>query len=110
MMIGQQGIWRLLPQPGEGRDLIGKHLQRQPRVLFGVIHMPDLQPTVLIMLDQMVIGIARKGQGVQPKRIDRRRPQPRQPRPVGHQMRQIVPEDVVTHQMRRTVAQRLQPV
>lgn len=55
-----------MPQPGEGRDLIGQHLQREPRILFGVIHMPDLQTPVVIMLDQMVIGIARKGQGIQP--------------------------------------------
>jgi len=29
---------------------------------------------------------------------------------LRHQMRQIVPQDVVAHQMRRTVARRLKPV
>ena len=74
MVIGKHRTGRLPPQPGEGRDLVGQHLQRQPRILFGVIHMPDLQPSVLIVLDQMVVGIARKGQRVQPERIDRRSP------------------------------------
>ena len=62
-MIGQQGIGSLLPQPSKSRDLIRQHLQRQPSVLFRVIYMPDLQPPVVIMLDQMVVRIARKGQG-----------------------------------------------
>ena len=110
MVIGKHRIRRLLSQPGEGRDLIGQHLQRQPRILFGVIHMPDLQPPVLIVLDQMVVRIARKGQGVQPQRINRGCAQRRKPRPVGHQMRQIVPQDIVSHHIRHSVAQRLQPV
>jgi hypothetical protein len=66
MVIGHQGIRRLLPQPVEGRYLIRQNLQRQPGILFGVIHMPDLEPPVLIMLDKMVVRIAWKGQGVQP--------------------------------------------
>ena len=33
-----------------------------------------------------------------------------QPRPVGHQMRQIVAQDVVANQMRRSIAKRLQSV
>jgi len=70
--MGQKGIRYLLTQPGKDRDLIRHHLQSKPRILFGVIHMRDLQPPVLIMLDQMVIGIARKRQGIQPESIDRR--------------------------------------
>ena len=110
MVIGQSRIRHLLPQPRKGRNLIGQHLQRKPRVLNRVIHMPDLQPPVLIVLDQMVVRIARKGQGVQPQRIHRRRPQSREPRPIGHQMRQVMAQDVVADQMHGPGAKRLQPI
>jgi hypothetical protein len=44
MAIGQRGIRRVLFRSHAGRNLIGQHLQRQPRILFGVIHMPNPQP------------------------------------------------------------------
>ncbi len=59
------------------------------------------------MLDQMVVWIALKGHWLQPQCIYRGRPQPRQPRPVGHQIRQVKAQDVVANQMRCPVAQRL---
>jgi hypothetical protein len=107
MVIGQQDIGGLLPQSDERCDLLGQNLQRQPRILFGVIHMPHLQAPVLIMLDQMVIGVARKGQRIEPQRINRPRRQNRQSRAVRSQIRQIVAQDVMPHHMRRPVAQRL---
>ena len=63
-----------------------------------------------LMLDQVVIGIAREGERVQPQSIHRRRPKARQPRPVGRKMRQVVAQDVVPDQMRRTRAEGFQPV
>ena len=50
--------------------LIVEYLQRQLRILHRIIAMPALQPAVLIVFDQMVIGIAREGQRVQPEGID----------------------------------------
>ena len=110
MVIGECRIRRILHQPGESCDLIGQHLQCQPRVLFGSIHMPDLQAPVLIMLDHMVVRIVRKGHGIKPKRVYRGRPQTRQPRTICHQMRQIVPQDIVADEMCGPAAELLQPI
>ena len=72
--------------------------------------MANLQAPVLIVFDQVMIRIARKSQGVQPKRIYRRCAHVRQPRPICYQMRQIVAQDVVANQMCRSIAKRLQSV
>ena len=50
--------------------LVAEQLQRQLRILQGVIAMTALQLTILIVFDQMVVRIARKGQRVQSERID----------------------------------------
>ena len=42
---GARGFGRLsseMEMANKRRHLIGQHLQRQPRILFRVIHMPDL--------------------------------------------------------------------
>ena len=66
MVIGGKRVRRLGPQSREGRNLVRQNLQGQPRILRRVVHMPDLKPPVLIMLDQMVVGAPRKGQRIQP--------------------------------------------
>lgn len=110
MMIGQQGVGGLGRQLPEGGDRAVQHLQHQTRILFGVVHMARLQAPVVIMLDQVVVGVAGRGQRIQPQRVDRCRAKGRQTRPVGHQMRQIVAQDVVADQMGRTLAECFQPV
>ena len=110
VMISQQGIRHLKPKLAESGNLVGQHLKHQSRVKFRVVHMPRLQPSVLIMLHQMVVGVARKGQGVQPQCVDRGRAQGSQTRPIGHQMRQIVAQDVMADQMPCVFTERLQTV
>lgn len=52
----------------------------------------------------------RKGERVQPQRINRHCPKGRQTRPVGHQMRQIMAHDIMADQMICALTDRLQPV
>jgi hypothetical protein len=72
--------------------------------------MTDLQAPILIVLDQVVIGIARESQWVEPQRIDRCRSKRRQPSPVRDKVRQVMAQDVVPDQMCGIVAERLETV
>ena len=50
------------------------------------------------MLDQVVIGVARKGQGIEPERIHRRQPQQSETGIGGLQMGQVEIDDIVAQQ------------
>lgn len=58
----------------------------------------------MMMLDQVVVGVARKGQGVQPKRIDRRHHLVAEPWPCSEQVLDIMAQNV----MANDIAGRLQ--
>lgn len=53
------------------------------------------QRPVLVVFDQMVIGVAREGQRVEPERIDDRQLQQSQAGAQGGQLRQVEMQDVV---------------
>ncbi|TIL52772.1 hypothetical protein [Mesorhizobium sp.] len=53
--IGLVGI--LLRQ---SRQLIAQHLKHQPRIHFRIVDVACLQAPVMVVLDQVVVGIARK--------------------------------------------------
>ena len=72
--------------------------------------MAGLQPPVVMMLDQMVIGIAWKGQWVQPERIDRPGREPGKAGPNGREMRKIEADDIVAEQEIGLGGKRFQPV
>lgn len=61
--------------------------------------MPRLQAPVMIVFDEMVVWIARKGERVQPQGIDRGACDRRKPRADSSQMRQIMAKNVMTQQM-----------
>ena len=61
--------------------------------------MTALKPPIVVMFDQMVVGIARKRQGVQPKRINRPVCKFGKPRRHRHKMRQIVAQNIVPDNM-----------
>ena len=77
------------------RLLVGEDFQRDLGVLFGVVPSPGEQLTVLIVLDQAVIRVARERQGVEPKRVDRRQFQQAQVWIRGSQMLQVEVDEVV---------------
>ena len=55
--------------------LVRECLQGEPRVQFRIVQAPALELSVLIVLDQMVIRVAREGQRVEPERVHRWQPQ-----------------------------------
>ena len=109
---------RRQPVPGEqqiresfaqGLVLIAKDVQREPGIELGVVHPPALELPVLVVLDQVVIGIARKGEGIEPQRIDGRQPQ--QPK-IGlcrGEMRQVEEDQVVPQQEVGSTRELVQP-
>ena len=54
---------------------LARTLQSQPCVQFGVVDAAAPELAVLIVLDQVVIGVSWEGQGVEPQGIDRRHSQ-----------------------------------
>ena len=104
-MPGQHQIRVCLLTLPQGRALIAKQIQRQPRVLFGVVHAVPLQRTVLVVLDQVVIGIARECQRVQAQRVYGRQVQQAQVRLCGGEMRKVVGDQVVTQDEGRAFGQ-----
>ena len=51
--------------------LIAEYVQRQPGIEFRIVQPPAFQLSVLIMLYQVVIGIARKSERVEAQRVHR---------------------------------------
>ena len=50
----------------QGSELIVENLEHEPRIQFRVVDMARLQLPVAVVLDQVVIGVARKGQRIEP--------------------------------------------
>ena len=112
-------IRRSQPVPGseqvrrclaESLLLIGEHLQRQAGVQVGVVEPSPPELSVLIMLDQVVIGIAGEGQGVEPERVHRRQLQQTQGGIGGPQVGQVEIDQVVPQQEVGVIGQVVQPV
>ncbi|KDB05119.1 hypothetical protein U879_03190 [Defluviimonas sp. 20V17] len=98
-MIGHQRIGFRGIEFAEGLELVFQHLKHQTRIEFWVVHMPRLEAAILIVFDEVVVGIARKGQRVQPQGVDRGGDQFRQTRAYSREMRKIMAQDVVSDQM-----------
>ena len=79
----------------EGAQLVAEDLQGKPRVQFRVVDAAPLELSVLVMLDQMVIGIAGKGQWIQAEGVHRRQTQQFQPGIDRPQMRKVEINQVV---------------
>ena len=75
--------------------LIAKDPERDSGIELGVVHPSALELSVLVVLDQVVVGVAREGEGIQPQRIDRREPQEPKFGLCRSQMRQVEAEQVV---------------
>ncbi|MNE56462.1 hypothetical protein D3C80_1513700 [compost metagenome] len=50
----------------QSRQLIAQHLKHQSRIQFRIVDMTCLQTPVMVMLDQVMVGIARKCERVEP--------------------------------------------
>ena len=52
-----------------------EEVQREPGIELWIVQSPALELSILVMLDEVVIGIAGEGQRIEPQRIYRRQPQ-----------------------------------
>lgn len=97
----------LLPQC---RQLVAQDVKHEPCIQFGIVDVARLQPPVVVVFDKMVVRVARKRERVQPERINRRSERIRQTRPQRHQVRQVMPDYVVTKQVRGAGQGIFQPI
>ena len=56
-------------RPTQRTALIRQEFKREPCVQLRIVHPCALELPILIVLDQVVVGVARKGQRVQPKGV-----------------------------------------
>ena len=105
---GRQQVRSLVAQRLQRLLLVAEDLQREPGVQLRVVHPPALELPVLVMLDQAVIGVAGKGEGVEPQRIHRRKPQEPEIGVRRGQMRQVEGDQVVAQQAVRADGERIQ--
>ena len=59
--------WGFAPQ---GAPLIVEDLESEPGIELGIVHPSALELSVLVVLDQAVIGVARKGERIEPQGVD----------------------------------------
>ena len=99
----------MLAKLRERGDLALKHLKDETGVKLRIVDMSSLQPAVLIVLDQVVIGVLWEGEWVEPQRIDRRLANDHE---FGRSLRQVVQvevNDVVPEQEVRRAGELVKP-
>ena len=105
---GGDQIRRFLRDMRQRTPLVVEELDSESGVELRIVQAPAFEPAVLIVIDQVVIGIAGKRQGVQPQRIHRRDAQELQIGLRGGQMGKIEENQVVAQQEGRSLGQRVQ--
>ena len=78
--------------------LIAKHIKSQAGVQLRVVQPPALELAILIVLYQVVIGVARKGQRIEPQGIHHGQPEQAQIRLGRSQMRCVERHQVMAEQ------------
>ena len=82
----------------EGPLLVLKEIQREPAVQQGVVSPAPHQLAVLVVLDQVVLGIPREGQGIEPQGVHRRHTEQIQSGVDRLQVGQVEGNDVVAEE------------
>ena len=75
--------------------MVAQDVQRDSGIELGVVHSPSLELSVLVVLDQVVIRVAREGERIEPQRIDRRELQEPKFGLCRGKMRQVEAEQIV---------------
>ena len=107
-MPREQQVGRRLLHPAQRQFLIAEHLQGEFRVEQRIVLAVGEQLAVLVVLDEVVIGILREGQRVEAQGVDHRLAEQAQVRLAGVQLRQIKGDQVVPQQERRVIRQSVQ--
>ena len=108
IVIRGQSVGRLFVEPFKPCELVLKHLKNKLRIKFRIAHVTRLKPSILIMFDEVMIGISRKGQWVEPKRIDGCFRHSRKSGRGRRKMRQVVFQNVVPDDMFEAPAKAIQ--
>ena len=61
IVVGQQGVGRLLLEVRQRLDLVCQHVKDEACILFGIVDMAGLKAAVMVVLDEVVLGVSRKG-------------------------------------------------
>ena len=101
-MPGREQIRR---SPFQGSPLVAENLQRKSGIQFRIVDASSLEPAVLIVLDEVVIGMARKREWTEAQRIHRRQPQQTQFRLRGRQVGQVECDQVVPQNEGRPICE-----
>ena len=104
-MPGSQQVGRRIAQ---SLLLVVEDLERKPSVQLRVVDAAAFELTVLIVLDQVVVGVSGEGERVQSERIHRRQLQEPQPGINGLQMGQVEGDQVVAQEEVSAVGQAVQ--
>ena len=83
--------------------LVPEHPQGELRVKFRVVAAVALELPVLVVLDEMVIRVARERQRIEPQRVHRRHLQQPQSRARGLQMGDVELDEIVAEQEARAI-------
>ena len=93
----------------QGLVLVSKDLDRAHGVERGVVHPSSFERAVLVVLDQMVVGVPREGKRIEPQRIDGRPPQQPQVGICLLQNTQVEADQVVAKQKIGAVGEIVEP-
>ena len=93
----------------QGCLLVPEDRQGNPGVQLRVVHALALEPSVLIVLDEAMIGIAGECQRAETQGVQRRQLEEPQVGPGRRQVRQVEIDQVVAQNERRPVGQIVQP-
>ena len=97
--------------PGDASQsapLVLEEIEREPGVEFRVVQTTALELSVLVVLDQVVIGVAGERERIEPQRIHRRHAQEPKIGLRRSQMPEIEVDQVVAEQKGRSVGERIQ--
>ena len=84
---------------------IGQQLERQFGIQEGIVYLHPRQGGILILLDEVVVGVLRVGERAQVEGVDGRQVQQIQVRRVPRQEFEIVLDDVVPDEIRGSVGE-----
>ena len=91
----------------QSTPLVAEDIQREPGIELRVVQPASLELSVLVVLDQVVIGIAWKGKRIEPQRIHRRQAQEPKIGLRRREMREIEGDQVVPDQKGGSLGQRI---
>ena len=99
------GCEQIRRRPFQGALLVTEDLQGKSGVQLRVVHTALLEPPVLIMLDEVMIGVARKGQRAETQGVHRRQLEQPQARLCRRQVWQVEGDQIVAQKEGRPVGE-----